>query len=66
MLPPGSVTFLEKLSLTHAYGKNASETAAEIIRAEIRRLIVSGDYERIRTTMPEMPIQSNHKDVLDE
>jgi hypothetical protein len=52
MLPPGSIDFLEELSLIHGYGKNASETAGEIIRAEIRRIVISGDFDRLLARLP--------------
>jgi len=46
-LPEGAKAHLEVLCRTHLYGKNPAETAAEIVTAEIRRLIVSGELDKL-------------------
>jgi len=50
---PGVVAYLEKLSATHLYGKNAAETAEQIVRQEIARLLKSGELAAL--TASELP-----------
>ncbi len=46
-LPEGARAHLETICRTHLYGKNASETAAQFVLAEIRRLVVSGELDKL-------------------
>jgi hypothetical protein len=46
-LPEGARAHLEAICRTHLYGKNASETAAQFVLSEIRRLIVSGELDKL-------------------
>jgi hypothetical protein len=50
---PGVVAYLERLSQTHLYGKNAAETAEQIVRHEIARLLKSGELAAL--TARELP-----------
>lgn len=54
-LTPGVVEQLERITATNLYGKNANETAAQILSQEIRRLILSGELERLLAARPLNP-----------
>lgn len=49
---PGTVRYLERITATNLYGKTAAETADEIIRQEIRRLIATGQLDDLTTRTP--------------
>jgi hypothetical protein len=56
---PGVVTYLERLSRTHLYGKNAAETAEQIVRQEIARLVKSGELGSL--TASDLPSSTESK-----
>jgi hypothetical protein len=49
---PGLVEQLERITATHMYGKNANETAVQILAQEARRLILSGELDRMLSARP--------------
>jgi hypothetical protein len=54
-LTPGVIEQLERITATNLYGKNANETAAQILSHEIRRLILSGELDKLLATRPLTP-----------
>lgn len=59
---PGVIAYLERLSQTHLYGKNAAETAEQIVRQEIARLVKSGELGSL--TASELPNLADSKSGL--
>jgi hypothetical protein len=60
---PGVVAYLDRLSQTHLYGKNAAETAEQIVRQEIARLLKSGELAAL--TAIELPALKAGKSKLE-
>jgi hypothetical protein len=46
---------LRRLTGTHLFGKNANETAVQILAEEVRRLIVSGEMQKFLDGAPLEP-----------
>ncbi len=44
--------YLELLCRTHLFGKTAAETAAQIVTAEVKRLIASGELAAYQARQP--------------
>ena len=44
---PGVIAYLERLSQTHLYGKNAADAAEQLVRQQIARLLKSGELESL-------------------
>jgi hypothetical protein len=49
---PGLIALLERITDTQFYGKNVNETSVQIIEAEVRRLVVSGELAQLLATRP--------------
>jgi hypothetical protein len=55
IVPAGLKAQLRRLTSTHLFGKNANETAVQILAAEVRRLIVSGEMQKFLDQAPLEP-----------
>lgn len=58
--------YLEQLSLTHAYGKNAADSAERILQQELRRMLFAGELETLRSKMPSVPPDLTQDDSDDD
>jgi hypothetical protein len=53
-LTPGIFVFLEQLTDTHYFGRNANETASKILSDEVKRLSLSGELENLIAKAPKV------------
>jgi hypothetical protein len=56
-ITPGVLALLEKLTDTHFFGRTVNDTAALILGAEVKRIVMSGELDSLIAKAP-VPITS--------
>jgi hypothetical protein len=49
---PGIFAFITRLMNTHFYGRSENETAAQILSAEVKRLVMMGELDSMASKSP--------------